>query len=491
MTTPIATRAAITPLHDTVIDPRGMVLAPGAPYGRNVNGLPFVADALVSLNGYQYSSYWAVSPADGNAGHVAVARRKLPDGKWQVIDLPGSEFRNGLDAKTKLPWDAHNVVSLGLCVGDGSLHVSYDHHNHTLRYRMTRPGVATNPDATPWTADLFGAETAVLVPDDGPVHTVCYPAFIEAPGGAMQLAFRRGQSGDGSWWLFDYDPARHAWTRGWQYDNGHVGDYQTNLGTSGQRCAYPNGWTYGPDGILHITYTYRENFGPHRYGNGSNHDIDYVQSPDQGQTWKNNAGTVIADRDSTTPAVPKLFTVDSPGLVVERLPQTSSLMNEQTQAVDSAGRLHVVMWHLDPAKADPTDKRTWQPDRSSYFHYWREADGTWKSNIIPGDVGNRPQLAFDKKDNAYVVYTLPTGPDAKTKGIYFAHGRLVIATATAADHWADWTVHDAAPGPFGTEPLLDNPLLLETGVLSVFMQDSPEADLTPTAIHALDFSTDR
>jgi hypothetical protein len=483
-------RADVKLLRDAIIDPRGMVLAHGAPYGRNINGLAFIGDALISFNGYQYSAYWATAPADGPAGHVAVARRKLPDGEWSVIDLPGSEFRNGMNPKLKLPWDAHNVVSLGLCTGDGSLHVSYDHHNHLLRYRCTAPGVASTPEKTQWSADLFAKETSVLIPDEGPIKTIAYPDFVNAPGGAMQLTFRRGQSGDGSWWIYNYDPATHAWTKGWQYDNGSVGDFQTNLGLSGQRCEYPNGWTYGPDGVLHSTFVYRENALPKHFGNGSNHDIDYVQSNDQGRTWRNNTGAVISDRDSTSEGVPKMFTVNSPGLTIEKLPQTSSLMNTQAQSVDSAGRIHVAMWHLDPAKADPSDKRTWQPNRSSYFHYWREKDGSWKSNIVPGNVGNRPKLLFDKNDTAYVVYTLPTGTDANTTGIYYEHGRLVVATATAATQWTDWVVHDMAPGPFGTEPLVDDRLMQESGILSVFVQDSPvSVGQEPTKVRSLDFST--
>ena len=479
-------------LRDTVVDSRGMVLAPGAPYGRNINGLSFVGDALASLNGYQYSAYWAVAPADGSGGHVAVARRKLPDGPWSAVDLPGSSFRNGMNGKTRLPWDAHDVVSLGLCVGDGSLHVAYDHHNHTLRYRATKPGVATSPDPARWSADLFGPETGVLVPDLGPITTVSYPGFTDVPGGGIQLTFRRGQSGDGSWWMFDYDPARHAWTRGWQYDNGSTGTWAGgDLGPSGQRCAYPNGWTYGPDGVLHTTFVYRENFGPHRGGNGSNHDIHYASSDDRGRTWRNNAGALIGDRDGTDPGIPRLITIDSPGLTVVPLPQTASLMNEQAQAVDAAGQVHIVMWHLDPAKADPADHRVWQPDRSSYFHYWRGADGSWRSTTIPGPVGARPKIAFDRNDAAYVVYTLPAGPDANGRGIYYDHGRLVVATATRAAGWADWSVHDVAPGPFGTEPLLDDRLFREKGVLSIFMQDSPGSDLKPTTVRSLDVATDR
>lgn len=480
--------AGVRLLRDTIIDRRGMVLAAGAPYGLNINGLPFACAALVSLNEYQYSAYWAVSPSDGNAGHVAVARRKLADGKWEIIDLPESKFRNGLNGKTQLPWDAHNVVSLGLCVADGSLHLAYDHHNSTLRYRATRPGVALAPAKTDWTADLFGPEFASLVPGEAEVTGVTYPAFIDAPDGTMQMAFRRGLSGDGSWWLHDYDPTTHAWARGWQYDDGHTGTYVTHAGPCGQRCAYPNGWTYGSDAALHITYTYRENFSHGHTGNGSNHDVNYVYSMDRGRTWKISAGAVVSSLQSTSPTVPKRFTVESPGLVVERLRQTSSLMNQQTQAVDTADRIHTIMWHLDPAKADPSDKRVWQPDRSSYFHYWRDTDGAWKSNVLPGPVGNRPQLAFDRNDTAYVVYTIASGPDIHTKDIYFEHGRLVIATATAANRWADWTVHDAAPGPFGTEPLLDSRALRERGVLSVFIQDSCGPGLKPTPIHAVDFS---
>jgi hypothetical protein len=47
-------------------------------------------------------------------------------------------------------------ISLGISRGDGTLHIGFDQHDNDLRYRVSRPGVATQPSAIEWSADLFG-----------------------------------------------------------------------------------------------------------------------------------------------------------------------------------------------------------------------------------------------------------------------------------------------------------------------------------------------
>ena len=47
-------------------------------------------------------------------------------------------------------------ISLGISRGDGTLHIGFDQHDNDLRYRISKPGIATHPDRFKWTADLFG-----------------------------------------------------------------------------------------------------------------------------------------------------------------------------------------------------------------------------------------------------------------------------------------------------------------------------------------------
>ena len=47
-------------------------------------------------------------------------------------------------------------ISLGISRGDGTLHIGFDQHDNDLRYRISKPGIATHPDRFKWTADIFG-----------------------------------------------------------------------------------------------------------------------------------------------------------------------------------------------------------------------------------------------------------------------------------------------------------------------------------------------
>lgn len=485
------------PMKESIIDAGGLIGPVGATYGRSFNGASFVFDGLTSFGGYQYTAYWAQD--DAVAGpekyYVGVGRRRLPDGPWETIRLRDSTMKYALN-KAGQPSDGHNAVSLGIAPGDGTIHIAYDHHNHPLRYRVTKPGAATKPEQAKWSPELFLPERSTL-DTDKPVTVVCYPSFVRKPDGGLLLVMRRGQSGDGAWWMYAYDPKSQRWGAGHQYDDGRNAVYEATTPPSKERCAYPNGWTFGPDGTLHLSYVYRENFGKGRGGNGTNHDIYYAQSPDGGRTWKNTAGDVVSSIDGKTDggqtvgdrAVPKQFSLASPGLRVVELDQTSSLMNQQTQAVDSKGGFHMLMWHRDPAKAKPPVK-TWELEESSYFHYWRSPAGEWKTAILPGRVGMRPRLGFDAADDLYAVYVVPKTPVLADR-IRFEDGQLVVARATAAGQWSDWTILTTLPGPYLGEPMIDVPRLRDHSVLTVFAQDYPTADVPSTPVRALDFDFKR
>jgi hypothetical protein len=475
--TATAGQFTITELRDTLIDSRGLVFAQGATYGRAVNGNSFETETIATYNGYQYTAYWAFV-GGGTPRQLALARRPVASSTWEVTTLSSVLQTN--DAN-----DAHNVVSMGLSPLDGTIHLAYDMHDDNLRYRRSSLSVLDNPASITWNSSLFSsAETSVLYPSGvggGTVTSVSYPMFITTPTGNMQMSFRRGVSGNGSFWLYDYNAASHTWSNGWQIDDGNVGTYtgtQTNAGPN--RNNYPNGITYGPDGELHMTFTWRES------ATGvANHDLNYVYSDNGGQSWKNNAGTVVADRDPDTPAIPDRFTINSPGLVVRSLPENQTLMNQQHQAVDSTGKVHALTWHRDPAKtAAPTTP--WQPGESSYYHYWRDDLGNWHQSKIPSAVGQRPKIFFDTNDNAIAVYQ---ANGAFTSGVYITSGDLVIAAASKESNWTDWKVLLTKDGGYVSEAQADRDMLKLHGVLSVVMQESPTTTgQEAKPIHAIDYS---
>lgn len=90
----------------------------------NINCNSFQQDAIVSFGGWQYCCFYtflqsAASDAVSEPFYVHLARRRLPQGEWEVMVL--EDYPQTTD-------DGHNTVQMGICPGDGTIHLSYDHH---------------------------------------------------------------------------------------------------------------------------------------------------------------------------------------------------------------------------------------------------------------------------------------------------------------------------------------------------------------------------
>lgn len=432
---------AITKTSDTVVDPRALTIVGN--FGICINGKSFQQNPLVTHGDYQYIAYY-----DANRW-VCVGRRPLPGGDWEVLRLTDYPFKSN---------DAHNIISLGICGQDGTIHLSFDHHGHPLHYRVSRKGAASNPEDVAWTPELFGPVRSAL--EDGKPIRITYPRFWPTPDGGLQFCYRRGGSGNGDRMLVDYDAEAGQWKNMRQIDSG-----KGTWNGSDSRCSYPNDYGYGPDGRLHATWVWRE--GPHT----ANHDLVYVYSEDRGVTWKNNAGDVLGEPPS----------VDSPGVTAVPISDQLCLMNTHGQAVDAKGRVHVVLWHctvesLAAAGSKPGEHRFGPPEARRNHHYWRDLDGTWHHRELPGVAGNRPKIITDTRGNAYVVY----GDDAG----------LHIVAATAESQWNDWKQVHLEPGPFINEMLPDPARWTGDGILSIMVQEPPEEPHGPSGLRVLEFSVE-
>lgn len=105
-----------------LLDPEVSVLGVDPAHRKHaINGYAFQQDAITSFNGWQYAVYYsALSPdAAPEPLFVHLARRQLPSGPWQTIVF--QDYPQTTD-------DGHNTVQLGICPGDGTIHLSYDHH---------------------------------------------------------------------------------------------------------------------------------------------------------------------------------------------------------------------------------------------------------------------------------------------------------------------------------------------------------------------------
>lgn len=283
----------------------------------------FGAGSLWTHKGWQYAAYW------DDARRVSVARRELPSGEWSVVSLPGyqrTETENrGKGGRIAQGFgDGHEKVSMGISP-DGIIHLSFDHHLSTLRYRTSKLPVADHPESHPWSADLFGSVQDNLGGQQ--ITSVTYPSFYT--DGKHFLLYLRlgGGSGNANSHLFNYQDGE------WKINSekeSQIIDRKWS-GGNGSVNAYPFGLKI-KDGRCHLTWCWRDTPDPKTC-----HDLCYAYSDDFGGTWKNNDGKVIGKRGEVH------ITADSTGVSVWPVPAGKRYINGGSMIVDDDGRIHVLV----------------------------------------------------------------------------------------------------------------------------------------------------
>ncbi len=441
---PASAAPGVTRLGDTLLDPAALYFVS---YDGLVNNASYQQSALLSHRGFQYAAWYT---ANRNA---VVARRQLPAGAWQSVQLPHALSTN----------DSHNSISLGISPGDGRLHVAMDTHNTRVFYVKSEAGLVSDPLNRSWVPGRFGAVQRTL--DGVELGNMTYPRFVVTPQGRLQFSYRTGGSGNGTMELAEYDG---VWRRLGRWSSA-TGSYTARGVTSTTRNLYLHGLTYSGSGRLHASYTWREgNTGVLCHSGGlANHDTGYVYSDDQGRTWRNNAGQQVATTGSGT-----LVSVGTAGQVVDPLTVDHGLINQESQTADSTGNPHVIISYVPGRFTQCVSNFVTQ--RISYgraFHLRRDAQGGWRKVEIPVALNafGRSQIVLDAADNAYVV--LPFGR---------------IVTASKSSGWTDWTVRFDGAGlnAFG-EVSVDRSRIGE-GVLSLLYQQR-SSGTTPSPIRVADF----
>ncbi|KAH8905677.1 hypothetical protein BR93DRAFT_880362 [Coniochaeta sp. PMI_546] len=436
-------------------EPTVTVLGPDPAHRKCVlNGNAFQQDAITSLNGWQYAAFYSpASPDQPEPLYVHVARKKLPSSDWQVLVL--HDYPQTID-------DGHNTVQIGVCSGDGTIHLSYDHHCDILRYRYSVRRLAKYPEQFEWRADLF-SPTLDYLPGLPSTHKhfgyVTYPRFGPI-GKDMFCSFRDGKAGLGDDHLYVY-----------KSDAGRF-YYLGILLTGVQSNPYVHGMDYR-NGRFHVTWVYRgfvhyegwddpadvkhkQQAGPN--GAENNHNICYAYSDDCGSTWRNSKGDFVASlTDGST------IRNDSPGIVVFDIAKGHGLTNQESQAIDQHGGVHIL-------NRDTTDgKLFWK-------HYYRSpADGVWSQRaigLVPGD--KRGRLAVSGEGDLYIIL-----PDATTSTM-----RVVKASRQSdySTYEGVWMGHGLSG-----EPLVDIPRLEHDNILSILVRADVEADLQRKDVVVLDF----
>lgn len=468
-------------LKDSIVAGNACLMPSGSTYGRAINGIAFQTDIVRTFNGYQYTAWYDTV---GTSQTLWLGRRavtNLNSGAWETFNT-GSAFTNGDESA----WNAHNVIALGISPVDGTLHFTWDHHGHTLRYRRTIAGICTTNTAA-WGAGMLLPETNSLTSPASTITVVTYPRFHNTPNGGLVFSYRTGSTSAGDHWLHNYLPGQGIWSARWKIEakeGTYVGVLKNGVtGTSTSRNAYENGYDFGPDGTLHHTWTFREQ------ADAANHDICYAYSTNGGVTWNNNAGQIIADT-TTNGAI----RVDSPGIIVKVLDGRQRLINQQGQCVDNDGRVHVLALHrrVEPGNEwnSGESNNQFSTAKTAYYHYFRDpVTRVWSQRQIPPSVygvGSRPALGFDAAGNVYGVFlSYPPGTDTVPG---YRNGQLVIASASKAALYSDWEIVQALPTDFNGEPRIDIPRLLAHNILSVFIQEnSSTTTVVGTPLHVVDF----
>ncbi|KAL5514016.1 hypothetical protein ACEPAG_2777 [Sanghuangporus baumii] len=461
-----------------------------------LNGGSFQQDPLVTFNGYQYATFYdANSSSNASVRYVSVARRELSptsisnSSTWEKFAL--TDYNQTLD-------DGHDIISLGISHTDGTLHLGFDQHDDDLHYRVSKPGVATNPQNVAWSADLFG-EVLDYLPGlehlDKSIYftNITYPRFLSLPASAkaisgskadLLLELRVGRSGLGDDWLYAYEP-NEGWMQIGKYLEvrpSHSASFMNILqreirytreiqGVNNN--AYINGLDFDSRGALHVSWTYRDyvndtgqdvavQAGPN--GPENNHDMDYAISYDLGRTWRNNWNQTIANLSEQSPIDPT-----AAGITIFSIPKYGGILNQEAQTIDQEGRLHVLN------RENTTGVERW-------YHYWRSTAAHWTrtplplpSELIPASannvtgtptvIGKRGKL-FSRGSSLFAL--LPSNAANSSA--------LSILGSTAQGHFRDWTVVWEVGSGCDAEPLFDRYRLESEdaggdgdGVLSLFL----------------------
>ncbi|KAI8622946.1 hypothetical protein F5Y19DRAFT_29392 [Xylariaceae sp. FL1651] len=429
-----------------------------------LNGYAFQQDAITSFKGWQYACFYASLPSAKEPLFVHISRRRLPSGPWETLLF--EDYRQTVD-------DGHNTVQLGICPGDGTIHLSYDHHCDRLRYRHSKVGVATSPESVKWGPKLFTSTLSSLPGLSSPgisdlLGYITYPRF--APRGQdLLFTFRTGKAGLGDDHLCVYKASSSCLpdsTRGntESEEEKEIGSY-TFLGTYLKGVSnnpYIHGLDISHEGTrIYTTWVYREfvyyegwddlsdtkhkmQAGPNSAAN--NRDICFAWSEDGGSKWlsgNGKEGKLIADLEKGESILPS-----SPGVVAFEIPKGSGLINQESQAVDHDGGVHIL-------NRDNMDGGV-----QKWKHYYLSPGHKWTQHALPyvdGVYGGkRGQLAVSRAGDLYFV--LPHHMDPV----------LMVLRSSKASHYAEYDLLWRGEGFPPTEPLIDKARLEHDNILSVF-----------------------
>lgn len=244
--------------------------------------------AFIYRDGNQYIGYY------DTLRRMTIAVRSVNSRSIRYTNLPST-----------IGWDSHNYIAIALD-SPGYIHVSGNMHSSPLVYfRSGSPFNIENITKANMTGDKESSVT--------------YPVFFNGPDGKLIYMYRDGSSGNGNQIFNKWNSETKLWSR--LFDK-PLFDGQGNV------SAYMGGPTLGPDGYYHVYWSWRES--PDA---GTTFDVNYIRSKDL-VNWETATGNKI-----TLP-----ITVSTPGIILDKIPQRSGLINRGAIGFDSQKRV-IITYH--------------------------------------------------------------------------------------------------------------------------------------------------
>ena len=402
---------------------------------------------------YQFTSYYDYY----NVNHLVVGRRKmLADGSWTGWTLDRTAFSSFTIN------DGHNTSSIGID-GSGYLHVSWGMHADDLLYTRSTASVLNDNPIT-LVGDTVG-NSAALGYEFSLNESVTYPQFYNVPGSNdLLMAYRTGVWGDGDMQLYRWDDSARVWN-GLHASTVHPWISRDYFYDSlPDACAYINRMAYDSSGGLHVTWCWRTGtdslYGYDDYQ--SNHDIMYAYSPNQGEDWYRDDGTLYTRWGSH-----HIDENNAPAVVT--IPEGSSLTNHTSMAVGPDDNVYMAsFWAPQAASGDHLRQ---------YMLTWYDGSDWHTSQITNRDPeyvdgGGISQQISESNQKNYSMQqpAVMVDDDNRVIVVYTDHQRdnrisVAISESPTRDDWQIHYLTDMfARGP---DPVLDMNRWEEDGVLSI------------------------
>lgn len=318
--------------------------------------------------------------------------------------------------------DHHNIIAVAID-GDGYIHLTYDHHNGRLKYRVSKRPYELS----------FG--NLMYMVDSLDEQRITYPEFHRKRNGDLVFVYRDGGAGNGDMIMNEYSLV----TKKWERKSSKLIDGEDS------RNAY---WQMFMDNCdnIYLSWTWRESTDVN-----SNHDICYAQTTD-GINWTNSELTPYT-----------LPINQEKAEIIQYIPQNSDLMNQTSMTVDRLGIPYIASYWREKDSTIPQYRVLSKNENGWHLVY--ESQRVTPFSLTEGQaLGNcfpisRPKILIDDFDNCFLFFS-----DVERDN------RVSLAYCEDQERM-DWKIVDLTNNSVGSwEPTYDRERWKRERVIDVFVQ---------------------